>query len=527
MIVVREATLDDVDSIREVFRAEYGNHYAYPQYFNRDGLARLVYAPGSILCVAIDTASGGVAGTASVVFSVGAYNDLVGEFGRLVVHPDFRGRGIGKRLMQARIEHVQHRLHVGLVENRTAHSFSQRISERFDFVPVGLAPMKLLVAQRESVALYVRHFGDALQLRRNHPRIISEASELAGLVLTRCGVPADAIIDDDAVPFPHDEEFEVDELQTEGYASLLRIERGRVRHREVFGPIRLHYGMFQLQARHSHYLIARRSGQIAGGIGFMVDEVEKTVRVFELISRSDEPIRFLFNALLRKCQTQLRVEYVEVDVSAYSVRMQRTLLELGFFPVGYVPAGVFHQVERLDVIKMTRLLVPLKTDDLQFSPAMQTIADMVLKHAASCRVAPRVADASSQTPLFRGLSYEQRHRLLGICRPQRFEAGEAIFREGDADGTMHLILTGQVRLLQAERPIAVVAAGQCVGETALLGSTESTSLHSVSAIAQGAVETAGFPKQTFYSLMRRRPDIGVVIYRNLAVDVSVKLKQHG
>ena len=146
-------------------------------------------------------------------------------------------------------------------------------------------PLKLLIERRESIALFVRYFGHSLDLRRNNPRIIPEAGTLAAFALENCGLPRDAIMDDTSAPYPHDDEFELDELETEGYASLLRIERGRLRNRDVFGPIRLHYGFFQLRARHSHYLIARRENQIAGGIGFMVDEIERVVRVFELIAQ--------------------------------------------------------------------------------------------------------------------------------------------------------------------------------------------------------------------------------------------------
>ena len=49
--------------------------------------------------VAQDEADGRILGTASVVFDIGAHSDLIGEFGRLAVHPDARGRGVGKLLM--------------------------------------------------------------------------------------------------------------------------------------------------------------------------------------------------------------------------------------------------------------------------------------------------------------------------------------------------------------------------------------------------------------------------------------------
>ena len=108
--------------------------------------------------------------------------------------------------------------------------------------------MKFFEQPRESVASYVRFFGEALAFRQNNPRVIPEVSQIAALSLSNCGLPVDTIVDESTAPYPYNDGFEIDQLKTEGYASLLRIERGRVRHREVFGPVRLHYGMFQIQA---------------------------------------------------------------------------------------------------------------------------------------------------------------------------------------------------------------------------------------------------------------------------------------
>ena len=524
MITVREATLDDVEGIRDVFLSEYSVDYAYPQYLDTDVLRRLIYADDSLLLAAVDE-SGRVVGTASVVFSVGSHNDLVGEFGRLVVHPDYRGQGIGRQLMESRIAHVEPRLHVGIVENRASHDFSQRISARFGFVPVGFIPMKVMLARRESVAVYVRHFSDSLKLRRNHPHIIPEASLLADFALTNCGLTPDAIIDDISPPYPHDDQFELEELQTEGYASLLRIQRGRLRHRDVFGPVKLHYGLFQLQATHSHYLIARRENQIAGGIGYMVDKAEKAIRVFELISHTDAPIRFMLKSLLEKCERDWGVEYIDLDVSAYAPRMQRTLLELGFIPVSYVPANVFHEVERLDAIRMVRLLVPLDLGELHLSEAVQPIADEVIGNFADREVMSEIAAAARRSPLLSRLSSEQSHRLMSICQSESFSAGEALYRCGDMDATMHLILQGDVQLIRDGHEIGRVRTGQCLGETSLVRLPQSPSAHSVNAIAVSDTKTASFNSAEFHRLVRRHPDIGVVVYRNLAADISEKLNR--
>jgi GNAT superfamily N-acetyltransferase len=525
MITVREAGARDVAAIRDVFLACYGTDYSDPRYYEDQLLTRYVYSDDVVVLVAEDTQTGKVVGTASVILAVGAYADLVGEFGRLAVHPSARRQGVGRMLMQERLRRVCDRLQIGVIEARVSHPYSLRIAEDHQFSVVGFLPLKWLLGRRESLALLVRHFGNALELRTNHPRVIPEVYPLAHLAMTHCRLTPDAIVDEDAPAYPPGGAFDVQELTTEGYASLLRIERGRVRHREIFGPMRLHYGLFMLQARRSRYLIAREGGRIAGAVGFTLDPVEKAVRVFELISLHDEVIRFLLSDLERACREKWGVCYVEVDVSAYAPRMQRTLLELGFLPVAYVPALVFHDVERLDVVKMARLLVPPDVDTGGLTPRCREVADLVLRRFRSRSVLPQIAHAVQELALFGGLDGEQVNRLAGACTLSAFEPGEVIFREGQEGQEMHLVLRGEVTIAVAgsTTPVGAVRKGECLGEMSLL----TAAAHSATATARSRVETAVLGHRDLAELIRLRPDIGLHIYRNLAVGMGEKLKRSG
>jgi len=522
MITVREATGGDVAAIREIFLASYGTDYTDPRYYDEALLTRLVYSDDSLLLVADDSETGVVVGTASVDLEVGAHSDLVGEFCRLAVHPTYRHRGIGGLLLSERLQRVQDRLQVGLVEARATHPYSMRIAEAHQFSVVGFLPERWHVRERESLALLVRYFGNALELRANHPRIIPEVHALAHMALENCSLPPDVIVDEDAHAYPPGRDFEMQELTTEGYASLLRIERGRIRHREIFGPARLHYGIFKLSARRSRYLIAREDGRIAGAVGFTLDPVDKAVRIFELIALHDQVIRFLLTDLERTCREKWEC-LIEVDVSAQAPRMQRTLVELGFLPVAYLPALVFHEVERIDVVKMVRLLSPpqVRTDGL--TPSCKALAELVLRLFRNRTVLPRIAKAVHDLPVFAGLNAEQVARLAGICCVTAFEPGETVFRKSDADNQMHFVLQGEVAIAVAASaaPVGVVRTGECLGEMSLL----TGGAHSATATALTRVETAVLRHQDLAELIRLRPDIGLHIYRSLAVGIGEKLRR--
>lgn len=522
---VREAGDDDAQAVCEVFRAVYGEEYSYPAFFDVYRMKKMIFGDDTLVLVAEDTAAGRILGTAAVILEVGAYSDLVGEFGRLAVHPDARGRGLGKLLMEERLRRVEQRLQVGVVEARVAHPFAQKISCRYGFAPVGfLASKHRFGDHRESVALLAQYFGHALRLRRNHPRVIPEVYPMAMTSFRNVGMEPDAIVAEREPSYPGGEDYQIQELTDEGYSSLLRIERGRRQDREVFGPLRLHYGFFKLQAHRSSYLIARKGSHIAGALGYTYDEYEGNLRVFELIVLEEHAIPALLHRLEEECSILPHVRALEIDVSAYAPRMQRTLLERGFVPVAYIPALAFQRTERLDVVKMQRLLDPVEIPPAKLLPATQRVADLVLEAYRHKEAIPRLREVAHHCHLFTGLTEEQVERLAGVFNRREFAAGSALFQAGEESEEMYVLLSGavEIRMPEQSEPVGTVSSGETVGEVAFLAEAR----HSARAVAASEpVESGVLSRRDFADLVRRRPDIGVVIYRNLAQGLGEKLKR--
>ncbi len=403
------------------------------------------------------------------------------------------------------------------------HPYSVRIADSFGFRAVGFGPSILRMLEgRESAMVMSRYFGDALSLRRNNPHVVAEVYELGALALQNVGLPNDMIVDDSSYSYPPGAKYELQTLSSEGYSALLRIERGRLRRREVFGRFRLHYGFLRLVEADCEYLIAYDGDRIAGGVGFSHDTLENVVRIFEVICVDERAIRPLLEALVDRFEADEEAALLEIDVGAHAARMQRTLVELGFIASAYVPAMAFHEVERVDVVRMVRPVQSLDLGPLEISnDHARRITDTVIRRLRRRELAPKVQEFVTNIALFRGLSNEQaRYLTRGFDRCER-TANEDLFAPGDPPECLWVILEGEVLVRSpAGRELARLGRGQCVGELAMLSGVD----HSAGATAVSRLRAAALSADRLEALVRQRPDIALVLYRNVARELAEKLR---
>lgn len=106
-----------------------------------------------------------------------------------------------------------------------------------------------------------------------------------------------------------------------------------------------------------------------------------------------------------------------------------------------------------------------------------------------------------------------------------FEAtyGERIFAQGSECAETFVVLDGEVEIQVEgyEDSVGSVGPGECLGEVALLTDSE----HSASAVASTDVQATVLQRSDLTELVRQRPDIGVVLYRNLARGLGEKLRR--
>ena len=129
--------------------------------------------------------------------------------------------------------------------------------------------------------------------------------------------------------------------------------------------------------------------------------------------------------------------------------------------------------------------------------------------------------------LFEGLTDKELERVAAICVEKRFNPGELITREGATETELYVINEGFVEILLGERsatPARVVVSlgpGQIIGEMALVDQGPRSA--SVRATSKPTVVQT-IRRADFESLCQKETHIGYVIMRNLAADLSFKMR---
>jgi hypothetical protein len=361
MINVRDAVEEDLEPIMGLFQAVYGESYTAARVYDRRFLLRAILDDDTAVLVA--ESDNKTLGTMTALLDAGDHDDLIGETCRAVVSPTAQTGGVGTALLAEVTRRLEARVHVGFGEARTVHSGAQILHERMQWIPVGFEPQKGILrgdAQRQSFVVHTKHFGDGLELRRRQPKIIAAAAPLARAALTGCRID-DVPTVVTATPIVAATDLSFSRLGDRLLVPLLRIARGRVERKEVFGRTTLAEGLFRAARDRTFYLVASRGKEPVGAAALHVREGTGEAQILELFGVDEGVMAALAAEAVRIFRTEMDAAYLEVDVSAYAPALQATFAALGMFAAAYLPAFVFEQVERLDVVRFATLAGPLDT----------------------------------------------------------------------------------------------------------------------------------------------------------------------
>jgi CRP/FNR family cyclic AMP-dependent transcriptional regulator len=140
-------------------------------------------------------------------------------------------------------------------------------------------------------------------------------------------------------------------------------------------------------------------------------------------------------------------------------------------------------------------------------------------------VGVEIPDLLKRVQLFANLDEHELEQLAAICTEQRVSPGELIIEQNTIGNEMYIVADGAAEVfvqgLTDDRSVIVLGKGQVVGEFALIDQGYRSA--SVRATGKGAT-LYEIDRDGFYALCDANTRIGYVVMRNLAIDLSFKLR---
>lgn len=377
---IRQIQEKDIEKIIDLFHLNYGDDYSLPEFYDEIWIKKNIYNDNIIWLVLEEDSK--VIASGAIILDYGDYNDQIGEIGRLVVHPDYKGKGLGRRIVEAIIDAADDTVEFAFGEARTVHPISQILLESAGFSPIGYIPLTYISGdKRESYVLYGNLYGNARYLRTNEkPRLIPEIEELAVFSLKNMNLPYDVEIIKNCEPFDTTTNYPIRPLDRKSMIRLLTIKQGRLKEPYIYGCLSLDQGYSYIKRRFAKFLVAYDADDNPiGTIGYQEDKISNIINCIELIAETDELKGQLIYALVKKAMEELNAEIVTANISAYNPCLQKTFIEMGFFPVGYMPAMVFNEQSRYDVVKMLKTKITYKRGNIKLIENAKDVVEIVEK----------------------------------------------------------------------------------------------------------------------------------------------------
>jgi CRP/FNR family transcriptional regulator, cyclic AMP receptor protein len=270
-------------------------------------------------------------------------------------------------------------------------------------------------------------------------------------------------------------------------------------------------------------LLAQKENQMVAGVGYQFDEVDRCIKILESFSLDDTSLGTLLQHVVKVSQEEFSASYLETDILMTAPRLLKTAEQLGFIPVAYLPA-FFHQVHfNIDVVKMVKLNMVYSREETPLSEEAAEIAGIIDNNFQDQKLGIAIINLLRALPIFEGLGDGELQKIARLFTQKLYRPGEAIFKQGDSSNEAYVLMRGQIDICleSSAEPIATITNGQIFGEVAFLDGSSRTA----NAVARVPSIVLVVRRSAFYELVQREPHLGMVVVRNMAMDLSNKLRR--
>jgi hypothetical protein len=379
-IVVRPVEERDIPDIINLLWLNYGEDYPDRELYDGKWVKRAVHNDNVCWLLAENKSTKEVLASGAIKLDYGDYDDQLGIIGRLVAHPKRRVSGLlpfGSIIVKELVAEAKKKVECVVSDARTERRTSQIMVEHEGLRAVGFLPgYKFFKRKPEDLIVYTDLYGEGRTLRSvKLPQVIPEVERLARHVLSAMNLPTAMGVVHDCPAYPSKAVCDFHEVDRVSLAQLRQLDRSRLSEPVVFANVSLDYGMAVLADKKVYHKMAVDDRRVVGAFGYSFDEANRIFHVTELVFTRPEIIDNLCGEVVNTAAAK-EARIVEVDLSAYDARIQQTFLNYGFRPVAYIPAMVFHNTHRLDIVKMVKLGAPYKYRKMDLSREARKVVSL-------------------------------------------------------------------------------------------------------------------------------------------------------
>jgi CRP-like cAMP-binding protein len=519
---IRPATVADAPQWLNLVRATLGDDYPAKELYDAAWIAPLLDpANGEETWVA--ESAGRLQGSISFLKPWGPSRNPVANLGRNLIRPESVADGSAEALMRAANKIATERGEMAIVRIAATDNAQQILFENLDFVCVGFQPLKHMLQQRVGVLFYVRGASSVLVARNPLSESLPQVSELSAAALENLRIPSQFAVRDGACGYPLQSDLKVHDATVDDY-ELWRLQAESANPPvEVSGRFNCGFGFLRLPVeRQPRAFLGQRQEKMTAGMNGYFDEQDRCARITEAFCSDDVSMGALLAHVVKVMQQQYNAVYTEIDVLVTAPRLLKSAEQLGFVPVAYLPAFYCRNGRHCDVVKMIKLNVSYSLEKGDFTAHARKIVQIIDRNFEDQKLGLAIINLLRPLSMFAGLGDGELRKIARLCVQKLFRPDEQVFPKGQSGNEAYIVLRGKIsiQLEQNASPIAQLGDGKIFGELAFLDGAPRAAF----AVATQPSILLVMQRDAFADLCRREPSLGMMVMRNLAQDLAIKLR---
>jgi hypothetical protein len=522
-ITIRQATMSDATLWIDLLKATLGEDYPDKQVYNPAWIVSQLSPESEAETWVVET-NRRLQASISFLPPLPSNANPIANLGRHLIRPESYADGSAGELLRKVNDLIIQRKQHSVARILAGDHAQQVLYEKLGYTCVGFQPFKHMTRLRESSLFYVRLVRPDPVVRLPLSESLPQVRELASVVLANLKIPNPLSVRDGTIGYPLQTEAGLIETTYEEFERCFRQVQSDLPQVEVSGRFNMGSGYLRSVASAPfRAVLARRGDQVMAGLAYYLDPYDRCVRLVHSFSLDDLSMGALFRQVLKIGQDQLDAVYVEVDILVTAPRLLKTAEQLGFVPIAYLPEFALRNGQFTDTVKLVKLNMVYSQADAKFTPNALAIAGIIDRNFHDQKIGVAIISLLRELPIFDGLGDGELRKIARLFTQKLFRPGEKVFNKGDSGHEAYVVMRGAIDIFldESTAPIATIKNGEIFGELAFLDGAARVGL----AVAKRASILLVIQRTAFNDLAQQEPHLGMVVMRNVAKELSGRLRR--